>query len=179
MDLVDYAQSIGAGSFASFMLDLFATPRSFASGFSGHRYFDPQYLRYPSVSPPFITVQGGVRGRLTGRHFLITKSPLVRVDRDLHFTENNHHHSYLTTSDVTTALLHYKFVGDTQNKFTEAVMRGEHFLGGRFYRDMLARMRGQGIRAGLWARRFLGVNQLQRLGLMTASQSWQEWTNND
>ncbi len=179
VDLVDYAQSIGAGSFASFMLDLFATPRSFAKGFSGHRYFDPQYLRYPSVAPPFITVQGGVRGRLTGRHFLITKSPLVRVDRDLHFTENNHHHSYLTTSDVTTALLHNKFVGDTQHKFTEAVTRGEHFLGGRFYRDMLARMRGKGIRAGLWARRFRGVNQLQRLGLMTASQSWQEWTNND
>lgn len=178
-DLVDYAQSTGAGSFPSFMLDMFATPRSFHQGFAGHRYFDPQYLRYPSISPPFITVQGGVRGRMTGRHFLITKSPLVRVDPDVHFTENNHHHSYLPTCDVTTALLHYKFVGNTAQKFTEAVARGEHFLGGRFYRDMLARMRGQGIRAGLWARRYRGVEQLQRLGLLQGSRAWQDWGKHD
>lgn len=174
-DLVDYAQSTGAGSFPSFMLDMFATPRSFAEGFVGHRYFDAQYLRYPSISPPFITVQGGVRGRMTGRYFLITKSPLVRVDRDVHFTENNHHHSYLPTADVTTALLHYKFVGDSRQKFTEAVTRGEHFLGGRFYRDMLSRMRGQGIRAGLWARAYRGDQQLQRLGLLHSAPLWRDW----
>lgn len=178
-DLVDYAQSKGANSFPSFMLDMFATPRSAQFGFAGHCYFDPQYLRYPALSHPYITVQGGVRGRMTHRHFLITKSPLVRVDADVHFTENNHQHSYLSTSKVTTALLHYKFVGDTAQKFTEAVTRGEHFMGGRFYRDMLARIRGQGIRAGLWARRYRGDAQLQHLGLLQSAPDWQNWKRHD
>lgn len=178
-NLVAYADDQGAGCFPSFMLDLFATPRSFDLGFAGHCFFDREYLRYPSISLPFTAVQGGVRGRLTGRHFLITKSPLVKVDRDLQFLENNHIHSYAPCADVTTALLHYKFVGDTRHKFTEAVTRGEHFLGGRFYRDMLARLRGNGIARGLWSRRYRGDGQLVKMGLIQTSQAWDDWTATD
>jgi hypothetical protein len=116
-----------------------------------------------------------VRGRLTGRQFLITKSPLVRVDPRVVFLENNHLHTHLPTCDVTTALLHYKFVGDAKARFVEAVERGEHFLGGRFYRDMLARLKGNGIRRGLWTRTYRGDRQLTRMGLLTTTQDWDAW----
>ncbi len=172
-DLVAHAEATGAGCFPSFMLDMFATPASARDGFAGHRYFDRSYVRFPSVLPPYQMVQGGVRGRLTGRQFLITKSPLVRVEPGLRFLENNHLHTHLPPSGVTTALLHYKFVGDATARFTEAVERGEHFLGGRFYRDMLARMTGTGIRRGLWARRYRGDAQLTRLGLLTTTDDWE------
>lgn len=174
-DLVDFAEAEGAGCFPSYMLDLFATPASSREGFTGHRYFDRQYVTFPSVLPPYRMVQGGVRGRLTGRQFLITKSPLVRVDETVIFLENNHLHTHLPPSSVSTALLHYKFVGDAKARFVEAVERGEHFLGGRFYRDMLAKLHGNGIRRGLWARRYKGDAQLIRLGLLTSTPDWEGW----
>ena len=174
-DLVAYAEARGAGCFASYMLDLFASPASSREGFAGHRYFDREYVSFPSVLPPYRMVQGGVRGRLTGRQFLITKSPLVRVDADVVFLENNHLHTHLPPCDVTTALLHYKFVGDAKARFVEAVERGEHFLGGRFYRDMLARLQGNGIRRGLWTRTYRGDRQLTRMGLLTTAQGWDAW----
>lgn len=174
-DLVAYAEAEGAGCCASYMLDMFATPASARRGFAGHRYFDRQYVAFRSVLPPYRMVQGGVRGRLTGRQFLITKSPLVKVDPDVVFLENNHLHTHLPVSSVTTALLHFKFVGDARARFVEAVERGEHFLGGRFYRDMLASLKGSGIRRGLWARRYRGDDQLTRMGLLTSSRGWDDW----
>jgi Glycosyl transferase family 2 len=174
-DLLDYAEAQGAGCFPSYMLDLFASPGSAREGFAGHRYFDREYVAFPSVLPPYRMMQGGVRGRLTGRQFLITKSPLVKVDPEVIFLENNHLHTHLPPCDVTTALLHYKFVGDATARFVEAVERGEHFLGGRFYRDMLARMKGQGIRRGLWSRTYQGAAQLVRMGLMTTTPEWERW----
>lgn len=174
-DLVAYAEATGAGCFPSYMLDLFASPGSAREGFAGHRYFDREYVSFPSVLPPYRMVQGGVRGRLTGRQFLITKSPLVRVDPEVIFLENNHLHTHLPPCDVTTALLHYKFVGDAKARFVEAVERGEHFLGGRFYRDMLSRLKGKGIRRGLWARTYRGDAQLVRMGLMTSTPGWDGW----
>ena len=174
-DLVAYAEDQGAGCFPSYMLDLFASPGSAREGFAGHRYFDSEYVTFPSILPPYRMVQGGVRGRLTGRQFLITKSPLVRVDPDVIFLENNHLHTHLPPCDVTTALLHYKFVGDAQARFAEAVERGEHFLGGRFYRDMLARLKGHGIRRGLWSQTYRGVAQLVRMRLLTSSAGWDRW----
>ena len=92
------------------------------------------------------------------------------------FLENNHLHTHLPVAPVTTALLHYKFVGDTTARFTEAVTRGEHFLGGRFYRDMLARLKGNGIRRGLWARRYSDDRQLTRMGLLTTTAEWEDGT---
>lgn len=174
-DLVTYAEERGAGCFASYMLDMFASPGSAREGFAGHRYFDREYVSFPSVLPPYRMVQGGVRGRLTGRQFLITKSPLVRVDADVVFLENNHLHTHLPPCDVSTALLHYKFVGDAKARFVEAVERGEHFLGGRFYRDMLARLKGNGIRRGLWTRTYRGDGQLTRMGLLTTTPEWETW----
>ncbi|MES2915788.1 MAG: glycosyltransferase family 2 protein [Pseudomonadota bacterium] len=174
-DLVAYAEAQGTGCFPSYMLDLFASPGSAREGFAGHRYFDREYVTFPSVLPPYRMVQGGVRGRLTGRQFLITKSPLVRVDPEVTFLENNHLHTHLPPCDVTTALLHYKFVGDAQARFVEAVERGEHFLGGRFYRDMLARLKGRGIRRGLWTRTYRGDAQLVRMGLLASSADWERW----
>ncbi len=174
-DLVAFAESRGAGCFPSYMLDLFATPASAREGFAGHRYFDREYVSFRSVLPPYRMMQGGVRGRLTGRQFLITKSPLVKVDPGVIFLENNHLHTHLPPCEVTTALLHYKFVGDAQARFVEAVERGEHFLGGRFYRDMLARLKGNGIRRGLWARRYRGDAQLTGMGLLQSAPDWDRW----
>lgn len=174
-DLVQYAQSTGAGCFGSFMLDMYPSSSSAKEGFAGHRYFDGSYERYPSPTLPFFTVQGGIRGRFTGRYFLITKAPLARVDKGFLFLENNHLHSYQPPSEVTTALLHYKFIGDAVARFETEVKRREHFLGGQLYKDMFARLSTSALPRGLWTRKYKGDAQLVRMGLMETSQAWRSW----
>jgi hypothetical protein len=174
--LLDYAEARGFECFPSFMLDLFA-PRGTKdmSDFAAHCLFDADYISFPSILPPYRTVQGGARARLTGRHFLITKSPLVRVGPGFRYLENNHTHTHLRAADVTTALLHYKFVGRSRERFAEAIERKEHFMGGRFYKDMLARMRGEGLPRSWRTRRYKGDAQLTRLGLLETSPAWEAW----
>ncbi len=172
-DLLTFADAKGYGSFPSFMLDLFATSaQEHAQGFAGHCHFENDYLAFPSVRPPYRTVQGGIRARMTGRHFLITKSPLVTVTPEFRFTENNHTHSHLAPADVTTALLHYKFIGDANARIAEAIDRQEHFMAGRFYKDLERSLDGAVLSKSRKTKRYKGPRQLERLGLMSAGAAW-------
>ncbi|MGL4438007.1 MAG: hypothetical protein ACRCUE_01935 [Bosea sp. (in: a-proteobacteria)] len=76
--------------------------------------------------------QSGVRGRLTGRRFVIAGAPLVQAKPGLQFPEDNQMHAHLPPSGVTTALLHDKFFCDARARFDAVAKRDGQFLQGRF-----------------------------------------------
>jgi hypothetical protein len=117
------------------MVDMFSDNGDGGS-FEDNCYFDNTYFSFPAERAPYKTTQGGFRTRMTGRNLLITKSPLVKVNAAFSYLENNHFHTHLKPSDITTAVLHYKFVGALSDRIDEAINRKEHFLGATFYKDL-------------------------------------------
>ena len=140
-DLTRYMDSKGHGCTESVMIDM--VPPNFPAyeegqdvDFAQNNCFDPYLAKMPCELPPYALIKGGMRSRLTGRSLLMTKSPLVRMTPDFAYLVNNHHHTHLPVSDVTTAVLHYKFIGAFRARLSEAISRREHFQGARFYRQL-------------------------------------------
>ena len=176
-ELTQYGDAHGFGAFSSFMLDVFAPIWSRnADKFDAQTHFDNDYFSFPSITPPYRCVQGGLRARMTGRQFLITKSPLVKTRPGFAFLENNHSHTHLPVADVGTVLLHYKLIGDASQRIEDAIERREHYMAGRLYRDLQLNIAGRGIMPSLKTRRYRGPAQLVQLGLMPSTDAWDRWT---
>lgn len=138
-DLTASMQAEGAESLGAFMLDIYPESIGDIAGedlFASSRCIDDDYVFLPYELPPYQFVKGGIRGRLAGQSMLMTKAPLVRVHRGFAYTLNNHHHTHLPVSKERGALMHYKFIGDALGRVDEAVERGEHYLGAKFYQTL-------------------------------------------
>lgn len=177
-DLTRYLSARGHGCTESMMIDM--VPPGFpgqveggSASFEQCLHFDPDLVSMPSELPPYRFIKGGVRSRMTGRSLLMTKSPLVRMNPDFAYLVNNHHHTHLPVSDVTTALLHYKFIGAYGKRFAEAIARREHFQGARFYRQLVRSLDSQsdGMSADALVA-YTGPSQLVSLGLLRSSPCW-------
>lgn len=75
---------------------------------------DTYFLR-PAKNPPFLAVRGGPRARLfsgragTDKGPMMKKVPLVKWNEGFQYIFSTHSHKHITLSDVTGALLHFKF----------------------------------------------------------------------
>lgn len=179
-DLTSYLDSHGYGCTSGSMIDMVPPgfPYNLAEGqgpstFDDSSCFDAKLIQMPCELPPYSFVKGGVRSRMTGRSLLMTKSPLLRMSADTAYLVNNHHHTHLPVSDVTTAVLHYKFIGYFRNRLEEAIERREHFQGARFYRQLdrsldepTAKMEEGGLVT------YVDPAQLVSLGLLRSSAEW-------
>ncbi len=177
-DLTRYLDAKGHGCTESVMIDM--VPPNFPAqdgaqqgDFAQSNCFDPVLTKIPCELPPYALIKGGMRSRLTGRSLLMTKSPLVRMTPDFAYLVNNHHHTHLPVSDVTTAVLHYKFIGAFRARLSEAISRREHFQGARFYRQ-LDRSLDSAIsgQASNMLVHYEGPPQLVTLGLLSSSPDW-------
>jgi hypothetical protein len=147
-----------------------------ASDFSDCQFIDPKVLRMPCEFPPYSFAKGGVRSRITGQSLLMTKSPLVRPDRNFAYLVNNHYHTHLPVADVSTGVLHYKFIGAFRNRIQEAIERREHFQGARFYRKFAGCLESpKSLLASNGLIRYEGTRQLISLGFLVSSKSWDEF----
>jgi hypothetical protein len=177
-DLTRYLDEQGHGCTEAAMIDM--VPPGFPSNtgegpvsFEESRYFDAELVRMPCELPPYTFIKGGVRSKLTGRSLLMTKSPLVRMIPDFAYLVNNHHHTHLPVSDVTTAVLHYKFIGAFRERLAEAIARREHFQGARFYRQLDRSLDTPTATMGAGALiDYAGPSQLVSLGLLRSSPGW-------
>ena len=169
-DLLSYCDANGYEAMPSFMLDMF--PASSGTDFSASDCFDNSYFAFPSMRAPYRTIQGGFRSRLTDRNFLITKSPLVKVNEDFYYLENNHTHTHLPVADIQTTLLHYKFIGDAQQRFDEAVDRKQHFMGARFYKDLQRSKTADRFERVECTLTYENAAQLEGLDLIKGSDAW-------
>jgi hypothetical protein len=179
-DLLNYFDEQGYECTPSLMLDMFSDQGDGGS-FADNCYFDNSYLTFPSERAPYKTTQGGFRTRMTGRNMLITKSPLVKVKTSFSYIENNHFHTHLNPSDITTCVLHYKFVGAVSDRIEEALTRKEHFLGATFYKDLKRAIHTSDDNSndvfcqGPDTLRYGSAQDLVEVGVIETSPAWQSY----
>jgi hypothetical protein len=177
-DLLSYCQQFGFGCVPAIEVDMYPecmeTDRSL-DAFEASRYFDVDYVVVEAELPPYVMIQGGIRGRLTGLPLSMQKSPLIRMASDVRYFECNHSTTHLPMADVSGALLHYKFVGDMKRRIAQAVARGEHFAGAITYRR-LSRAVGAMDRSDSllsdYSRRYGKAGDLELHGLIKGSPQW-------
>ena len=180
-DFLGFLTARGWASVPAIMLDIYPevlTDSPGANSFAASRYFDTDYHAFPNEIPPYQFIQGGIRARMSGRSLMMTKAPLVRPTTDFAFLANNHQHTHLPVSEVSGALLHYKFVGNLRLRVDEAIEREEHFMGARFYRALRDPLAGSGEDLPLlseFSRVYESPQDLIREGLMISSQDWDDW----
>jgi hypothetical protein len=180
-DFVGYVASCGWSSVPAMMLDIYPDELGgppAGDPFKQSRNFDIDYTFFANELPPYRFIQGGVRARLSGRSLMMTKAPLVKATSGLAYLANNHQHTHLPVSEVTGALLHYKFIGDLLGRVDEAIEREEHFMGARFYRalrDPLSNPDGRTRLKSEFSRIYHGPDDLIEAGLMASSPEWDAW----
>jgi len=174
-----YLDAQGFGSVPAFMLDIYPETLEPAAGdpFGRSIYIDRDYSWMRSEVPPYTFVQGGLRSRMTGRSLMMTKAPLVKMTPDLWYLANNHQHTHLPVADVSAAVLHYKFIGDLVGRIDEAIERGEHFMGARFYRALRSSITSpeSAKLVSEHSVRYAGSAQLVDLGLLQTCIRWEEF----
>jgi hypothetical protein len=183
-DLLAYLDTNGYGTMAGLMIDIYPETlerRPDIDLFADSRFIDTDYVFNRCELPPYVLVQGGVRARLTGRSLLMTKAPLVKMTADLAYISNNHNHTHRPVADVTGALLHYKFIGDVRGRIDEAIDRGEHFMGARFYRALKTGLNSADGASAPALKSDASVAyrdpaQLVELGLLQTSRAWDTWS---
>lgn len=171
-DLIASMEAEGAETYPAFMLDIYPE-RTNQTGdenpFESSCYIDDDYVCLPHELPPYRFVKGGIRGRTSGQNLLMTKAPLVKVHRNFCYTLNNHHHTHLPPSKEQGVVLHYKFVGDISKRVDEAIARGEHYLGARFYQLLKAPLE-RGLLKDKDSILYTGIAQLRELGYVVGPQ---------
>jgi Glycosyl transferase family 2 len=183
-DLLLYCDQHGFRTVPSIELDMYPAQldvRSNSNPFDSNCYFDVDYTTVRSELPPYIMVQGGVRKRLTKLGEAMQKSPLVRVTPDLRYVNCNHGTTHLPVSDVSGALLHYKFVGDAAARFEKALLRGEHFGGAISYRRLKSAVASSDQARGLLypgSHRYNSPSTLEECGLIKSSALWEAFACN-
>lgn len=180
--LTRYLDAQRYGCVRSVMLDIFPdklAPTWAADAFAGSRWIDPELHRFPSELPPYESVYGGgPRARLSNHRVLLSKAPLVKATPDTLYLATNHTMTHTRVADLSTALLHYKFVGDFAARVREAVDRKEHFLGAAHYRSLQAGVVGSSASLkGPDSVKYEGPQQLVELGVIDDSDVWRsrEW----
>ena len=181
-DLLAYMEERKFSAVRSLMLDMYPGQLEAETGtdpFKACCYFDIDYHCMRSEFPPYEFMQGGLRQRMTGRAVMMNKSPLARMSADVWYTVNNHYHTHLPVADISTALLHYKFVGNITGRIDEAIERKEHAMGARFYRllrdGLNTHERGSSL-LSRFSHRYNGPGDLVAHGLMESSAEWDDFS---
>jgi Glycosyl transferase family 2 len=177
-ELLRYCEQNGFACVPAIELDMYPAALAADPGadpFAASCYFDADYVAVEAELPPYVMVQGGIRGRLTGLPLSMQKSPLIRMAADVRYVECNHGTTHLPVADVSGALLHYKFVGDMKGRIARAVARGEHFAGAITYRRLDGAIKVMDPTQSLLSdhsRRYTAPSDLERCGLIRSSPRW-------
>ncbi|MFL6287033.1 MAG: glycosyltransferase family 2 protein [Actinomycetes bacterium] len=122
-DLCNYMDKNGHEGLFSIMLDMYSDlPLSMTVHEEGSDFLETcpffetdTYRLAPGANPPFLGVFGGPRGRMfeesggTGNGPMMKKIPLVKWRPGFSYIYSTHSHRFIQLSDVTGALLHFKF----------------------------------------------------------------------
>lgn len=139
------------------------------------RYFDAIYNELGASVPPYNSGWGGMRNRIFGEATFLTKTVVIRGGGAIRYYNANHYTTPAYFSDVTCALLHYKFTPNSGKRYRTQIERGEHFNGGVRYRRFLNTLsqRAPLIHAG--SQVYGGPADLIRTGFMRTSPAYETW----
>ncbi|WP_070151068.1 glycosyltransferase family 2 protein [Sphingobium phenoxybenzoativorans] len=144
--LVSYLNARDFSAVVAQMLDVFPDNlyEQQASWRDTHVYYDNRHLERQPYSHEFLNENkmpwpaieayyGGMRKSKFDVSVHLTKHPLVFPSKGVDFY---HHHRVrgAYVSDITTVLLHYKYVGDFRGSIDTAVSRGTHWGGSAEYK---------------------------------------------
>ena len=123
-ELTSYLDNKGFDAMSGFMLDMhpesMAKQSEYVPGESllAHSgYFTNTYDFQPFVLSPYTDVRGGFRPTVLGEMYRQqTKCPLIRSNSGIKFLSSSHETTPSAIADVTSALLHFKFVGDSVSR---------------------------------------------------------------
>lgn len=97
-------------------------------------YFYNDYAMLNTVSPPFKAPRGGIFAKLLGPKYLpLVKTPLIKSSEIIHLSVT-HICSVGKIAEMTSALLHFKLVGDFKAKAQEEIARKQHAGAGSNYK---------------------------------------------
>ena len=185
--LAKYLDRMGHTAVGSFMLDMHPASLNAQSGLDSgddlithSPFFTNAYDFQPFPLSPYIDVRGGFRPMVLGeRYRQMTKCPFVKSDAGVRFLSSSHETTSSVISDVRTALLHFKFVGDALTRSQNEVEWTDYV----YYTErnkVLERLRDQQEREGdvdfMTDRtvRYENSDQLLRLGLISAPPAYFE-----
>jgi hypothetical protein len=180
-DLLSYCDQRGFCSIPAVDLDMYpehldASPE--VNSFELSCFFDVDYVTIKSELPPYVMIEGGIRKRLIGLAPEMQKSPLIRMAPDVRYVSCNHCTTHLPIADISGALLHYKFVGNSRARIEQAALRGEHAGGAINYRRLgraVASMSETQSLLSFESRRYDGPSSLEQHGLMKSSALWEAY----
>jgi hypothetical protein len=176
-DLLAYCDRSGFEAVPALALDMYPErlDQSFEEPFATNCYFDVDYETTPNDIPPYAIRQGGIRQRMTGLAMMLHKVPLIKMAPDVRYIDCNHNITHVPIADLSTAVLHYKFVGDIVSRLDEAIGRNEHFSGAIAYRRLRKSSESHqagGVLLSEHSRRFDTVADLLAAGVIRSSPAW-------
>jgi hypothetical protein len=138
-DLCNYMDKNGHEGLFSIMLDMYSDlPLAQTVYEEGADFLDAcpffetdTYRLAPGANPPFLGVFGGPRGRMfkegggTGNGPMMKKIPLVKWRPGFSYIYSTHSHRFIQLSDVTGALLHFKFFDTFEQVAARDSQRGD------------------------------------------------------
>jgi len=138
-------------------------------------YFETDtYWLSPGSNPPFIGIFGGPRELIFqaegagGRRPMMKKIPLVKWSDDFSYIFSTHSHRFIQLSDVTGALLHFKFFDTFEATAAIEAQRGDRRQQNH-YRAYRASVAGDICFYGRQSLAYRHPVDLVRLGVMTSS----------
>ncbi len=138
--LLEYMERKGHEVLFSFMLDMcpenLGTQLDIKPGdnlIEKSPYFHNNYHLVYDIQPPYKDRRGGIFFEFTDFDLWRKKTPIIRGGRGIKLLDSSHVITPAIVSDVTGALLHFKFIGNFQAKAKEEMERKEHASSGRHY----------------------------------------------
>ncbi len=139
--LIDYMEENTYQALPSFMLDMYAktikeqlTIQPTDNFIKASPFFYNYYRFIDNIIPPFFDVYGGIFYKLSNQMIRLVKVPLVKNTKDLHYIMGNHNTTPVNFSDITSCLLHFKFIGDFQSNSKMMVQEKRHYAGSIMYK---------------------------------------------
>ncbi len=189
-NLITYLNKNNYESVASFMLDMF--PKNVAEQLNISTknslieqclFFLNRYIFNYQLESPYHYVYGGIFN-VMGQLVPLTKTPLIKnLDNGIKLLSSTHNTTPTKVADVTSCVLHFKFIGDFYQKSLIELKRKQHFAGGRFYAgyvDLFDNKLGHDAEFTSLPNviKFKNSQQLIDLGLIKSSDKWEIFTKN-
>lgn len=188
-----YLDGIGHDAVFAILLDMYSDRSVAATSYSAGAslveacpFFDPgpyEVLRAPTF--PTLELRGGPRRRVfwnPDTPFFpptVSKVPLVKWRSGYRYVSSTHYMQPAPArlSNVTGALLHFKFLSDFHHRATREAARGEHFESAREYKMYLQKLQRDAALTLHYgdSRRYENSDQLVRCGLTRTSEEFERF----
>lgn len=187
---IQYLDKCNYDAVASYVLDMFPKNEqeqlNIKSGdnlLEKSPYFYNHYIFDHQIGSPYHKVRGGIF-HVFGQNIPINVTPLLKKrDPYIKLLSSRHLTTPTKISDVTSCLLHFKFIGDFYQKSLDETKRKQHWGGGIAYKRYMQffenTIKGDFNFTDLEkTTKYKNSHQLVELGLIKTSTNWQNFTHN-